>query len=87
MTSAARAFSFCGALAMAGPALQLDPGIRDWVMIPVVLVMVLVGILRDKVPCCFCYSDASEIHLLLAVEIDPVALNTHATSVPKYPGT
>ena len=32
-----------------GVVLQLDPGIRDWVMIPVVLVMVLVGILRDKV--------------------------------------
>ncbi len=32
-----------------GAELQLDPMIRDWVLIPVVVVMVLVGILRDKV--------------------------------------
>ena len=30
-------------------ALNLDPAIRDWVLIPVVLVMVMVGVLRDKV--------------------------------------
>jgi len=28
---------------------QLDPAIRDWVLIPVVFVMILVGVLRDKV--------------------------------------
>ena len=36
---------------------QLDPAIRDWVLIPVVFVMILVGVLRDKVPnCSFAYS-------------------------------
>merc|ERR1711907_445782 len=29
--------------------LQLDPAIRDWVLIPVMVVMILVGVLRDKV--------------------------------------
>jgi len=32
-----------------GVQLHLDPAIRDWVLIPVVVVMVLVGVLRDKV--------------------------------------
>merc|ERR1712046_4283 len=38
-----------GGSIMAGVGLNLDPAIRDWVLIPVVLVMVLVGVLRDKV--------------------------------------
>ncbi|CAG8514241.1 12903_t:CDS:2 [Ambispora gerdemannii] len=30
-------------------ALYLDPAIRDWVLIPIMIVMVLVGVLRDQV--------------------------------------
>jgi hypothetical protein len=28
--------------------LLLDPAIRDWVLMPILIVMILVGILRDK---------------------------------------
>ena len=34
---------------MEGGQLVLDPQIRDWVLIPIVVVMFLVGVLRDRV--------------------------------------
>ncbi|KIM25206.1 hypothetical protein M408DRAFT_331308 [Serendipita vermifera MAFF 305830] len=34
---------------MAGESLYLDPQIRDWVLFPITLVMILVGILRNNV--------------------------------------
>jgi len=37
-----------GAKTMVTEELHLDPAIRNWVLIPVVVVMVLVGLLRDK---------------------------------------
>ena len=34
----------------------LDPQIRDWVLIPIVTVMFLVGVLRDRVRATYCHA-------------------------------